>query len=167
MKIAIISDIHNNLVNLKKVLDCCASNGIEKIICCGDLASMEALNFLNDNFEGEIFYVFGNMDNDQLRNVEFSKEYKKTKIFKEFGEVEIENKKIAFVHKPDEAKKLCESGKYEFVFHGHTHKPWMEKINDCILLNPGNVAGEIFQATFAVWNTKGNSFELIRINELK
>ena len=67
-KIAIISDIHNNEVNLKKVLDYCVQNKIEKIICCGDLASMETLDFLNDNFSGELFFTFGNMDNDFLKN---------------------------------------------------------------------------------------------------
>jgi putative phosphoesterase len=68
MLIAIISDIHDNIPNLKKALDYCMLNKIEKIICCGDLASLETLDFLNDNFGGEIFYTFGNMDNDFLQN---------------------------------------------------------------------------------------------------
>ncbi|KKP57116.1 MAG: hypothetical protein UR51_C0023G0001, partial [Candidatus Moranbacteria bacterium GW2011_GWF1_34_10] len=32
-KIAIISDVHNNETNLKKVLDYCAREKIKKIIC--------------------------------------------------------------------------------------------------------------------------------------
>ena len=35
------------------------------------------------------------------------------------------------------------------------------------MLNPGNVAGEIYPATFSIWETDDNKFELIRINELK
>jgi putative phosphoesterase len=168
MNIAIISDVHDNISNLKKVLDYCRTNEIEKIICCGDLASIETLDFLNDNFQGEIFFVFGYMDNDYLKNYPFeNNQYKNTRIFKDFGEIEIENKKIAFVHFPQESQKLCESGNYNFVFHGHTHRPWQEKINDCMLLNPGNVANQIYPPTFAIWNTKNNNFELIRINELK
>ena len=66
MKIAIISDVHDNIPNLKKVLDYCASNKIEKIICCGDLASLETLDYLNDNFTKEEIYrvmeVFGARD---------------------------------------------------------------------------------------------------------
>jgi uncharacterized protein len=189
MKIAIISDVHNNEVNLKKVLGYCVENKIEKIICCGDLASLETLDFLNDNFQGEIFFVFGNMDNDFLRDKFFKchserreaesrnlirslgklemTSYKNTKIFKDFGEAEIDNIKVAFVHFPEVAKTLGETGKYKFVFYGHTHKPWQEKINDCILLNPGNVAGDIFPPTFAVWNTENDKFELKRIHDLK
>lgn len=167
MKIAIISDIHNNEVNLKKVLDYCRKNKIEKIICCGDLASKETLDFLNDNFSGEIFYTFGNLDNDQLLDFEKDTTYRNTKLFKDFGETEIDGKKVAFIHYPEAAKKLAEAGKYNFVFHGHTHKPWMEKIGNCLVLNPGNVAGEIYPPTFAVWNADDGKFELIKIHDLK
>jgi putative phosphoesterase len=168
MKFAIISDVHDNIPNLKKVLAYCAENKIEKIICLGDLASIETLEYLNDNFGGEIYFTFGNMDNDYLKNYFFKKnEFKKTKIFKREGEIEIDKHKIAFVHFPRIAKGLCRSGRYNFVFYGHTHKPWTEKINNCIMLNPGNVAGQFYPATFAVWNTDNNKFGLVRINDIK
>ncbi len=167
MRVAIISDVHNNETNLKKVLDYCERGNIKTIICCGDLASQETLDFANDNFSGTIHYTFGNMDNDQLRNFEHVENYKNTKIYQKFGETEIENKKISFVHFPDKAKKLCETGKYDFIFYGHTHKPWEEMVGSCKMLNPGNVAGEIYPPTFAVWNTENNKFDLIRIHNLK
>ncbi|MGI6104428.1 MAG: metallophosphoesterase family protein [Patescibacteria group bacterium] len=167
MKIAIISDVHDNIPNLKKILNYCIENKIEKIICCGDLASLETLDFINDNFPGEILYTFGNMDNDYLKNYPFENDaYKQTKIFKSFGETIIADKKIAFVHFPDKARELCESGKYDFVFHGHTHMPWEETIGKCKMLNPGNVANQRYAPTFAVWEIEKNKFNLIRINEL-
>ncbi len=199
MKVAIISDIHNNITNLQKVLSYCKNNKIEKIICCGDLASMETLDFLNDNFSGEIFYCFGNMDDGQMTNktchpeqaerVEGSNKskkldssasvgmtchYKNTWIFRDYGTARIDNKNIAFTHYPEAARELCESGKYDFVFYGHTHKPWSSfaeatdgQGGKCMMLNPGNVAGEIYPPTFAVWNTENDKFELIRIHDLK
>lgn len=175
MQIAIISDIHNNELNLKKVLDFCAEKKIEKIICCGDLASQETLDFLCDSFAGEIFYTFGNMDNDHLRNFEFVPEYKNAKLFKDFGETEIAGKRIAFIHFPNVAKKLAATEKYDFVFFGHTHKPWVsyaEASEDqgkkkCTLLNPGNVTGDLYPPTFAIWNTEDDKFELVRIHNLK
>jgi uncharacterized protein len=177
MLIAIISDIHNNEVNLLKVLNYCKEREIETIICCGDLASDETLEFMNDNFSGTIHYTFGNMDNDQLRNFKFVDEYKNTILYKDFGETIIDGKRIAFVHFPEDAENLASSGKYDFVFYGHTHKPW-EKLIDipaasntpawqCKLLNPGNVAGEIYPPTFALWDTNTDKFGLIRVHELK
>lgn len=166
MKIAIISDVHNNLANLKKVLTYCKNKKIKKIICCGDLASEETLDFFCDNFSKEIYYTFGNMDNEQLRDFQGVDQYRNVDLFKNFGELKINNKKIAFVHFPDVAKKLCQTKRYNFVFYGHTHKPWEEMNENCKMLNPGNVANEIYSPTFASWNTKNNKFELIRINDL-
>lgn len=186
MIVAIISDVHDNIPNLKKVLDYCAQNKVEKMICCGDLATLETLNFLNDYFAGEISLVFGNMDNDYLKNYPFpchpernegtqnpsvtppnNVKYKKTHIYKEFGEAEISGKKIAFVHFPENARALCGTKRYDFVFHGHTHMPWEETVGNCKIINPGNVANQRCAPTFAVWNVEQNKFDLIRINELK
>ncbi len=169
MKIAIISDVHNNTTNLQKVLVYCKQNEIKTIICCGDLASMETLDYLNDNFSGEIYYCFGNMDDDQIKNYNFEAKYKNTWIYKNYGEADFgspASKIVAFVHYPDTARKLAASGKYNFVFYGHTHKPWEEINNNCKVLNPGNVAGEIYPPTFAVWKTENDKFELIRMNDL-
>lgn len=184
MKIAIISDVHNNEVNLKKVLDYCKRDDIKIIICCGDLASDETLEYLSENFSGTVHYTFGNMDNDQLRNFEFTKKYKKILLYSNYGEAEIDNKKVAFAHFPDIAQGLCKKEKYDFVFYGHTHKPWVsytkassyakaseDKSADqgkkCTMLNPGNVAGEIYPPTFAVWDTKNDNFTLIRVHSLR
>ena len=37
-------------------------NKIEKLIHCGDLAEIETLDFIIANFDGDIFWTFGNMD---------------------------------------------------------------------------------------------------------
>lgn len=168
MKIAIISDTHDNIPNLTKVLTWCKVNNIEKLIHCGDLTEIETLNYIKKNFTGDIFWTFGNMDIGHGASYPFSDgKYKNITIFSKHGEIEIANKKIAFVHYPEEARKLCASGKYNYVFHGHTHKPWTEIINNCTLLNPGNVANQYYPPTFAVWDTNTKLFQLIRINELK
>jgi len=173
MKIAIISDVHNNETNLQKVLNFCAQKKITKIICCGDLATKDSLDFLCDNFSGEIFYVFGNMDREQFDDFKFTSndslcgtQYKNAHVFKAYGEIQIDGKKIAFIHFPREAKELAETGRYDFVFFGHTHKPWEEMVDNCKLLNPGCVTGDFYPPTFATWETKTGKFELIRIHNL-
>ena len=166
MKIAIISDVHNNEVNLEKSLVLSKKEGIENLICCGDLASRETLDFLADNFSGNIYLVFGNMDDEHMGDFKYVDNYRNVSIFAEFGELEFDKKKIAFVHYPDIAKKLARSGKYSFVFYGHTHKPWEEMIGQCKMLNPGCVTGDRFQPTFAIWDTENNDFRLVLLNEI-
>ncbi len=177
MLIAIISDSHDNLPNLKKVLDYCRKQKVEKMIHCGDLATLETLDFINKNFSGEIFFTFGNMDEGHITDYNFkNNQYGQIQVFPDYGKLEIPKAKpsdeglafnrVAFVHYPEVAKQLCQSGEFDFVFHGHTHKPWTEVINNCTLLNPGNVANQYYPPTFALWRTEKNSFELIRINSL-
>ncbi len=175
MLVAITSDIHNNEVNLQKVLNYCQENKIQTMICCGDLASLETLDFLNDNFIGNILYTFGNADYDDLWRLAEQKKYRETYLFKEFGEAVIEKKNVAFIHYPDKAKGLARTGKYDFIFYGHTHKPWIVSSSapentggrKYTLLNPGTTAGEIYPPTFAVWETDTGKFDLIRIHGLE
>ena len=169
MKVVIISDVHDNLANLQKVLDYCEKSKIEKMICCGDTASEETIDFLQKNFPGKIWLTPGNMDVGYWDYDELVKKYKNTnlKIFPEEGEAEIDGHRIAFVHFPDKARELARTGKYQFVFYGHTHKPWEENINNCRVLNPGNVANLYSPATFAVWRTEDDKVELLRVENLK
>jgi predicted phosphodiesterase len=69
---------------------------------------------------------------------------------------------------------LAQSGEYDFVFYGHTHKPWISDIDvtskdrkKCTMLNPGNVAGDYYLPTFALWDTQDNNLNLIKIHDLK
>ncbi|EKE25891.1 MAG: hypothetical protein ACD_5C00008G0002 [uncultured bacterium] len=178
MLIAIISDTHDNLANLKKVLDYCRENKIEKLIHCGDLAEIETLDYIKENFSGDIFWTFGNMDRGHAADYPFADgKYRSINIFSKHGEVEIANKKIAFVHFPEYARSLAEEGRYDYVFYGHTHKPWTERIQgenkmngnikECEMLNPGNVANQYYSPTFAIWNTLDYKFQLILVNGLK
>ncbi len=140
MKIAIISDTHGNEATLKKALKIIEKEKIKDIIHCGDVGGVDFLR----NFKGfNLFLSLGNMD-DELESS------KNIKVFSNFGEY----KNVAFCHFPAKAKELAEKEKYEFVFYGHTHKPWQEKINNCIMANSGNLAGQIFKATFAILKDK-------------
>ncbi|MDD4333289.1 MAG: YfcE family phosphodiesterase [Patescibacteria group bacterium] len=167
MKIAIISDTHDNVPNLEKALLWMKENKIKKIIHCGDLCAPSILsNVLVPGFAGDIHMVFGNVeDRDILPQI--AKDFKNVKHYGDLGEIELDNKKIAFLHFPDKAKVLAKSGKYDYVFYGHTHKPWLETIGHCQLLNPGTLAGLFYKATFAVWDTESGKLELKLLETLK
>lgn len=165
MKIAIVSDTHGNVANFKKVvkwlnnLPAQAGNNIKLILHAGDIGSPEDLNESLADFKGELFGVLGNMDKDYRLDL---KKYQseKTQISEEVLETELGGRKIAIVHKPEPAKKLAETGKYDLVFYGHTHRPWEEKVGNCQLINPGELAGQINKPTFAIFDTSTGNLEL-------
>src|SRR3989338_1857028 len=94
MKIAIISDTHDNLLNLRVFFDFAKKENIETLIHCGDTAHGETLEEILKNFSGKIFLSFGNMDfREEFSNFENNE---RLKIFEEFGEAEIGGLKIGF-----------------------------------------------------------------------
>lgn len=163
MKIAIISDTHDNLINLEKALSHMHKNGVTAIVHCGDACCLPTLNFLEKHFNGKIYFSLGNCDEGY--NIAGAK-LKNIRIFQNFGELDLEGIKIAFAHFPATAKTLFNSGNYDFVFHGHTHMPWISETKENFLANPGNLAGINYAATFAVLDTITKKLELKILDKL-
>lgn len=141
MKIAILSDTHDNVWNLEKALQLIKSEQCEHIIFCGDFCSpfiplyLTALNI-------PVSACFGNNDEDQGMIYEKSSgNITFWPLAKEFGQVELGGKKIAFCHYPKLGELLAKTGEYDAVFHGHTHESYIKAEGKCILSNPGAVCG--------------------------
>lgn len=176
MKIAIVSDTHGNVANFKKMmqwinnLPAQAGEDIKFILHCGDNGSPESLRESLAGFKGEFLGVFGNMDKSYKFEIE---EYNKIPGVKMDGDVfqtKIDGKKIAITHFPDEAKKLAQSGKFDLVFYGHTHRAWDERVpsgrGNCHMINPGELAGQFYKPTFAVYDTETGVLELKILEKL-
>ena len=183
MKIAIVSDTHGNVANFKKVIDWLNKEKIQTILHCGDIGSPEDLRESLSDFKGEFFGVLGNMDKDFRILIDEYNKIPRVKINADIFEINLgekspspagegEIKKIAITHYPAEAKKLAQAGKYDLVFYGHTHRPWEEKIparaggGDCRFINPGELAGQFYKPTFAVYNTETDNLELKILEKL-
>ncbi len=159
MKVGIISDSHDNLATLKKFSVFCAREKIKTVIHCGDVAEQETLKTLVKNLDAEILLSLGNADYDhQLMGA--ANQTNGAKVFRGFGIAEIGGLKIGFCHYRETGLKLGDGGRFDFIFYGHTHKPWMEEVNGCLFANPGNLAGLLYKATFAVLETDTRKLSL-------
>ena len=156
-KIAIISDSHDNIPRIDQMLTKIKKENIKTIIHCGDVCTRDTLRYLYQNFDGQIYLSMGNIDVDH----EIKEKINNVKIFPKFGEVKIDNINIAFTHYSDKAKGLTETKKYDYIFYGHTHKPWEENLDNCKIINPGTLAGAWSKSTFAILDTKTRKLELI------
>ncbi len=147
MKFAVVSDTHDNMANFNKVINFLNAQKIITILHCGDICNQQTIDDAVKNFKGNIYFARGNGDFD-LDDVP------------EKVEVELGGKRIGFVHYPQIAKAMAESGNYDLVFYGHTHKPWEEKIGNCRLVNPGELAGQRYKPCFATYDTQTDKLEL-------
>ncbi len=181
MRIAIVSDTHGNVANFRKMVDWLNKENIQTILHCGDIGSPESLEESLADFKGDFFGVFGNMDKDFKILIEEYNKIPRVKINEVLLETEIENPstcsgqvKIAITHYPDDAKKLAQSAKYDLVFYGHTHRPWEEKIpaspsqgrGSCHMINPGELAGQLYKPTFAVYDIDTDNLGLKILEKL-
>lgn len=160
MLVGIFSDSHDNLVNIQKFLHFAKVNNFSELIFCGDLCAPATLEkIIYPNFSGPIHMIYGNVaDRDLL--FQLKSKLPTVKLYGDQGEFIIDNLKIAINHYPDVARKLAESGKYDYVFYGHNHTPWLEVIGQTVLANPGTLAGMFNKATFAVLDTKTGKLSL-------
>ncbi|KKQ60641.1 MAG: Phosphodiesterase, MJ0936 family [Parcubacteria group bacterium GW2011_GWE2_38_18] len=164
MLVVVISDIHDNLTNLRQCLDWCNRQAIQTMICCGDLTNDDTLDYLVKNFKGDIHLLKGNADSFDERKIV---EYKNIKYYSRAGgKLEINGKKIGFCHEPFYIKKLIEKEKFDIIFYGHTHKPWESKEKGARLINPGTLSGMFLKSTFAVWNSQTGEISLKILEEM-
>ena len=166
MKIAILSDIHDHIDNLKKAL---SKLDAEAIIFCGDMVSPFTTKILA-TANLPTYSCLGNNDEDQIGLVKNGgAKFTWTHLSQEFGQVELDGKQLAFCHYPKLAQLLAKTDEYDAVFYGHTHEAKNEKIGNTLLLNPGSICGINFEkggydtASYALYDTSSNSAKIIEI----
>lgn len=166
MKIAVISDIHDNLANLQKALKVISQNQTDHLICLGDVQELATWKIL-DNLSMPVSAVMGNGDKDMISWKKLKANLNHLQLFNSVGEIEFNNKKIIFSHYQGIIKNIITKypNKYTLGLYGNSHQPWEEMMGKTKLLNPGNVANVFYSPTFAIVDLKNLQAQLILLNE--
>ncbi|HEX9655159.1 MAG TPA: YfcE family phosphodiesterase [bacterium] len=153
MKIAILSDIHDHLENLRSALRLAQES--EVLICCGDLCSPFIIDELAKGFPNrEIHIVFGNNDADLFRITTRAAAYPHLKLHGEFVELSLGGKKIAVNHFDNIGHALARCDSYDVVCFGHNHQFEITAVGHTLIVNPGEVMGELMgAATFVIYDS--------------
>lgn len=173
MKIAVLSDSHDHIWNLEKVVKKITGK-VDCYVHCGDLIAPFISQILNKS-KAPGYICLGNNDEDHIamKNVGGDK-ISWVSVGQQFGELEKDGRRIAYCHYPKLGNLLASTGDYHAVFYGHTHKAVNKKVGKTLLLNPGAIcgitAGVIFgekkkhdPASYAIYDTKTNSAEIVYI----
>lgn len=158
MKIAILSDIHDHIWNLK------AATGLaqeaQAVVCCGDLCSPFIINLLAEGFpDRPVHIVFGNNDADLFRITRNASRFPHLSLHGHFFQGELGGKRLAAVHYDDLAAPIARSGVYDLVCFGHNHRFEIEQVGQTLAVNPGAVMGydplkgQDIPATFVLYDT--------------
>lgn len=164
MLIAILSDSHDNMENIKKALELTKARGISEGLHLGDMCAPPAAILLAES--GLKWHcVWGNVDGDKLQTYRKTAEYGTMEYAEQdFAEIELGGKKIFITHYPEVARIAALSGRYDAAFHGHNHVAAQEMVGESLLANPGEVAGFRFgKPSFGIYDTETGNFEHVSL----
>ena len=158
MKVAVISDIHDNLKNLAVALEQIEKLQADVLLFLGDFCAPFTFAQLAEGFSGPIHVVFGNNDGDLFLISQIAAKHSHVKLHGQLAELELDGKRVGLNHYPDIAKRLAESGAYDAVFSGHDHKAYVHQIKNTLWANPGEVMGRFDNPSFGMYNTTTAEF---------
>lgn len=161
MKVAVLSDIHDNLDHLAWALKWVDETGAKRLFFLGDFCAPFSLNALAEGFSGPIDAVFGNNDGDQFLLGKIAANHDHVTLHAPLAELNVEGRLVALQHYPEIGKRLAQSGVYDAVFSGHDHLKYIHRFEEALWANPGEIMGRLGPPSFGIWETGDNSFSHI------
>ncbi len=158
MRVALLSDSHDNMTQLHKAVEWCNTNRVEHVLHGGDLVA-PFVNRALKNLHMPYTIVFGNNDGERHGLAVMFK----GKIFEPPHELELDGKRVVMLHEPDPLDSLDKS-KYDLILYGHTHEVDIQRETP-LIVNPGELGGWLTgKSTLALWDTQSNNIEIIELS---
>lgn len=159
MKIGIMSDTHDHLDHIRKALRIFKEKDVKTIIHAGDFVSPFTWRVFKD-FDGEFYGVFGNNDGDRI----LLKKMYGDRIKPQIREFEIGGKRFALMHEPQMLEALTLSGKFDIIVYGHMHEIDIRKLNNTLIINPGEACGWLYgKATVVILDLESLEPEVVSL----
>ncbi|MCH8494515.1 MAG: YfcE family phosphodiesterase [Balneolales bacterium] len=176
MKIGILSDTHDHLVNTRVALSMLRNLQAEVLLHAGDFCSPFMIPLFA---KWELHGVFGNNDGDHFRIQQKFGDIN-GRLHGEFMDEIFDGKRVAMYHgtQPGITEALIRSAMYDVVVSGHLHEatnrvythPQLNENVDfnrkeqTLHVNPGTVNGLGGVATFAIYDTATGFAEVVGLD---
>ena len=149
MKLLVMSDSHDNLWKLEAAAP--HLEAVDVIVHCGDICSPFMIRRLGELSRGKpVHVVWGNNDGDTYLIGKVAGRFPNINLYGALARFEVDGRAVAVNHYPEIAEGLARSGQYAVVFYGHDHILHEQRVNGCLLLNPGELMGMKGRSTLAV-----------------
>ena len=138
MRIGVVSDTHNHLANVRRIVELLNAARVERVVHTGDITQAKTLDVLA-GLRAPLHGVFGN--NDLERDALDAAVARHGFSFSGTAlELEWAGRRIVVVHDPRELARL--PGR-DLALHGHTHRLSVERAGGGLIFNPGECAGHL------------------------
>ncbi|MGA2114800.1 MAG: metallophosphoesterase family protein [Bryobacteraceae bacterium] len=144
MRVAILSDIHDNVWKLAAALK--VARTADALLCLGDLCSPFVVHQLGGGFAGPIHILFGNNDGDPFRIATNARRYPQIAIHAEWFCTEFGGRSLAANHYDNIGRAVAAGGQFDVVCFGHNHRYEITPMGKTLAINPGPIMGATFAA---------------------
>jgi putative phosphoesterase len=138
MRIGVVSDTHNHVRNVSRIVELFNSAGVERVVHTGDITQARTLAMFGA-LEARLVGVFGNNDVER-EALEATAARLDIRLAEPPLSLEWNERRLLVVHDPYVLREEMVAG-YDVVLHGHTHRPVHERRAGALVFNPGECAG--------------------------
>ena len=146
MQIGVVSDTHNHLPNVSRIVELFNAAGVDRVVHTGDITQAKTLAVLA-GLEAPLHGVYGNNDleRDSLEAAAARHDFR---ICDPPLELSWAEQEIWVYHDPRQFETRLSSGKSDraaptLILHGHDHRYRLEQRDRSRIFNPGECAGHL------------------------
>ena len=135
MKIGVVSDTHGQLSYAKQAVAALSQHPIDAVLHCGDVGGREIIELFA---RWPLHFVLGNVDTEaDYRDLDDPQGG--IRYHERFGQIQLEGVDIALIHSDDRGQfeDAVDSGRFDLVCYGHTHRAECRRVGRTVVLNPG------------------------------
>jgi len=136
MKAGILTDSHDHCSRVSKAAQILREQKVAYVLHAGDIVSPQTAKVLADIDGAKFIGVFGNCDREKALLKSCINELG-GEIYERVFTGQVAGRRTFLTHKPDELESIVDTGNFDLVIYGHTHKKLMHKIGETLVINPG------------------------------
>ncbi len=156
MRIGVMSDSHDHLDNIDKAIHFFNAEKVDLVLHCGDFVAPFAVKPLAQ-LTMKIVACYGNNDGE-LVGLQKTFDNLKIEVYKRNYVFTWNSKRLLMMHEPDQPDIFAASGQFDLVCYGHTHNADIHRIDNVLVVNPGEVCGWLTRKpTVALVDLVGNT----------
>jgi putative phosphoesterase len=140
MRIGVVSDTHNRLPNVARLVELLDEAGVAYVIHTGDITQPATLEVLA-RLRAPLVGVFGNNDAGERAGLERAAARFDMRFSDGPLSLELAGRRIVVVHDPRELDRALAD--HDLALHGHTHRHAEERRDGRLIFNPGECAGHV------------------------
>lgn len=138
MRIGVVSDTHNHLGNVERIVGIFNAQAVSCVVHTGDITQAKTLEVFA-RLEMPLVGVYGNNDLER-DSLESAADAFSMEIVDPPRTLCLGSRRLAVVHEPAHIDQEMLAA-HDVVLHGHTHRHVCERQRGCLVFNPGECAG--------------------------